>query len=116
MKTRIIGAIVALIVAAVGAFLLISYVRGADARAAQGAELTSVFIVQETIPRGTTGETVKDFVRVDTVPERNVADGDVTDLEELAGLVSDADILPGEQLLSARFVNPLELAAQGEVP
>lgn len=116
MKTRIIGAIVALIVAAVGAFLLITYVRGADARAAEGAELTNVFIVQETIPRGTAGEAVQDFVRVDTVPERNVAEGDVTDLAELAGLVSDTEILPGEQLLSARFVNPLELAAQGDVP
>ncbi|KRC61910.1 hypothetical protein ASE14_14090 [Agromyces sp. Root81] len=116
MKTRIIGAVVAVIIAAVGAFLLISYVRGADARAAEGAELTEVYIVQETIPRGTAGETVKDFVKLDTLPERNVAADNVTNLDDLAGLVSDADILSGEQLQSARFVNPLELAAQGDVP
>lgn len=116
MKTRIIGAIVALILAIAGAFVLVTYVRGADARAAEGAELAEVYVVQATIPEGTPGESVEELVRVDTVPERNLADGYVTDLEELAGLVADTDILPGEQLLAARFVDPDDLAARGDVP
>ncbi len=116
MKTRIIGAIVALMLAGVGAFVLIAYVRGADARAADGAEPTDVYIVEEAIPEGTAGDGVEDFVKIDSVPQRNVAVGAVTDLEELAGLVTDASILPGEQLLEARFIDPLELAARGDVP
>ena len=115
MKTRIIGAVVALILAALGAFVLVTYVRGADARAAEGTELSDVYIVQEAIPKGTPGESVEEFVKVDTVPQRNLAEGYVTDLEDLAGLVSDAEILPGEQLLEARFVDPEELAARGDV-
>ena len=116
MKTRIIGAFVALILAVGGAFALIVYVRGADARAADGAETTEIFIVQETIPEGTAGDGVAEFVKLDSVPVRNVAEGTVTDLDEIAGLVADADLLPGEQLLEARFIDPLELAARGEVP
>ena len=116
MKTRIIGAIAALVLAVVGAFALITYVRGADARAAEGAELTEVYIVQETIPEGTAGEGVAEFVKLDSIPERNVAEGTVTSLEDIGGLVSDADLLPGEQLLEARFIDPLELAARGDVP
>ena len=115
MKTRIIGAIVALVLAIVGAFSLITYVRGADARAATGAELAEVYVVQETIPKGATGESVAEFVELDSVPERNVAEGAVTDLGELEGLVADADLLQGEQLLEARFIDPLELAARGDV-
>jgi Flp pilus assembly protein CpaB len=115
MKTRIIGAIVALILAAVGAFVLVTYVRGADARAAEGAELSDVYIVQESIPEGTTGESVEEYVRVGTVPQRNLVDGYVTDLADLAGLVADAEILPGEQLVEARFIDPAELAARGDV-
>lgn len=115
MKTRIIGAIVALILAAVGAFVLVTYVRGADARAADGAELSDVYIVQESIPKGTTGESVEEYVKVDTVPQRNLVDGYVTDLADLAGLVADAEILPGEQLAEARFIDPAELAARGDV-
>lgn len=116
MKTRIIGAIVALILAVVGAFVLVTYVRGADARAAEGAELSDVYIVDELIPEGTAGESVEEFVRVDSVPKRNLVDGVVTDLADLTGLVADADLLPGEQLLADRFVDPAELAARGDVP
>ena len=116
MKTRIIGAIVALMLAGLGAFVLIAYVRGADARAADGATTTDVYIVAEEIPEGTSGDGISDFVKVDSVPQRNVATGAVTDLADLAGLVSDATILPGEQLLEARFIDPLELAARGDVP
>jgi pilus assembly protein CpaB len=116
MKTRIIGAIVALILAALGAFVLVTYVRGADARAAEGAELAEVFIVQEAIPEGTPGESLEELVKVDTVPSRNLVEGHVTDLADLAGLVADAEILPGEQLTEARFIDPAELAARGDVP
>ncbi|GGI44790.1 pilus assembly protein CpaB [Agromyces flavus] len=116
MKTRIIGAIVALILAVAGAFVLVTYVRGADARAAEGAELAEVYIVQEPIAEGTAGESIEELVRVDTIPQRNLAEGYVTDLEELAGLVAATDILPGEQLLTARFVDPADLAARGDVP
>ncbi|RZS68636.1 pilus assembly protein CpaB [Agromyces ramosus] len=115
MKTRIIGAIVALILAAIGAFILVTYVRGADARAAEGAELTDVYVVQEEIPEGTPGESVAEFVKLDSMPTRNVAEGVVTDLDDLGGLVVDAPILPGEQLLEARFIDPAELAARGDV-
>lgn len=116
MKTRIIGAIVALVLAAVGAFVLVTYVRGADARASEGAELVDAYIVEEPIPEGTPGETIGEFVRVDQIPQRNLAGDNVTDLDELAGLVADAVILPGEQLLSARFIDPAALAARGDVP
>lgn len=116
MKTRIIGAIVALILAAVGAVVLVTYVRGADARAADGAELTDVYIVEEPIPEGTPGDAVGDFVKIDTVPQRNLVDGAVDDLADLVGLVAAADILPGEQLAEARFLDPAELAARGDTP
>jgi Flp pilus assembly protein CpaB len=116
MKTRIIGAILALVLAVVGAFVLVTYVRGADARAAEGAELTDVYIVDAEVPQGTAGDGIQEFVRLDQVPERNVNEDRVTDLADLDGLVALADILPGEQLLTSRFAEPAVLAAQGEVP
>ncbi|MGR2752121.1 Flp pilus assembly protein CpaB [Agromyces arachidis] len=116
MKTRIIGAILALVLAVVGAFVLVTYVRGADVRAAEGAELEDVFIVDEEIPQGTSGDQVQEFVRVDQVPARNLNEDRVTELADLEGLVALAPVLPGEQLLNSRFADPAVLAAQGEVP
>lgn len=115
MKTRIIGATLALVLAVAGAFVLITYVRGADARAADGAELTEVYIATETIPEGTPGESLSELVEVDTVPLRNLAEDHVSDLADLEGLVASAEILSGEQLLNGRFVDPAELAAAGDV-
>lgn len=116
MKTRIIGAIAALVIAVVGAFFLISYVSASDARASAGAELTKVYVVDEVIPAGTAGEDVSEYIRVDTVLQRNLAGDNVSDLAELEGLVASSQILPGEQLLVARFADPAELGAQGDVP
>ena len=116
MKTRIIGAILALVLAVVGAFVLVTYVRGSDARAAEGAELADVYIVDVEVPQGAPGETIQDFVRVDQMPARNLNEDRVTDLEDLEGLVSLSSILPGEQLLLSRFAEPAVLAAQGEIP
>ena len=115
MKTRILGAIVALVIAAVGAYLLVTYVQSADARAADGATLSEVYLVEQEIPEGTPGEAVSEFVGVATVPQRNLVDGYITDLADLGGLVATAAILPGEQLASARFADPANLAASGEV-
>lgn len=115
MKTRIIGAILALALAVVGAFVLITYVTGADARAAEGAELEKVYVVETEIPQGTAGESVEEFVRVDEIPARNLNEDRVTDLADLVGLEARDPILPGEQLLAARFAEPEVIAAQGEV-
>jgi Flp pilus assembly protein CpaB len=115
MKTRIIGALAALVLAVVGAFFLVTYVRGADARAAEGAELVDVYVVRDTIPEGTPGESINDLVRLDTVPARNLAQGTVTDLTDLTGLVANEELMPGEQLLEARFVDPATLIAEGDV-
>lgn len=115
MKTRIIGAILALVLAVLGAFVLVNYVRGADARAADGAERAEVFIVETEIPSGTPGDRIAEYVTVDTMPVRNIAEGAVDDLAVLEGTVADAVILPGEQLLEARFVDPAVRAAQGTV-
>ena len=117
MKTRIIGAIVALILAAVGAFVLVTYVRGADARAAEGAELADVYIVQEAIPEGTPAS--QSASSSSSIPFPSATSPRVrspTSDRASTGLVADAELLPGEQLLSARFIDPAELAARGDVP
>lgn len=116
MKTRIIGAILALVLAVIGAVVLVTYVRGADARAAEGAELEDVYIVEAEIPQGTRGEEVQEFITVDQVPKRNANEDRVTELADLEGLVALSAVLPGEQLLNSRFAEPAVLAAQGEIP
>jgi Flp pilus assembly protein CpaB len=116
MKTRIIGAIVALVLAIVGTVVLVGYVRGADQRAAEGAEFVDVYVVDEVIAEGTPAGAIEEFISRTELPAISVAEDRVTDLADLEGLVAAAELLPGDQLREGRFLDPAVLAAQGDVP
>ena len=113
---RLLAALAALLLAAVGTVVLLAYVRGADERALEGVESIEVLVVDEFVPAGTPGDELADRVRTTLVPAKTAVDGRVTDLRQLDGLVADVDLQPGEQLLAARFTDPAERGAPGTVP
>ncbi len=113
MTTRIIAVILAAVLAVVGAVLLISYVRGADERAFDGAKLTEVLIVKDEIPAGTSGSELGTTVDTKSIPTAFVAEGAVTDVSALRGLVAAVSLEPGEQVLASRFVEPDQFGAGG---
>ena len=115
MTRRIIAATAAVLLAVLGAVLLVGYVGDADARARAGEELVDVLVVDSEVAGGTSADALGGSVSVEQVPERLLADGAVTDLAELAGQVSTASLLPGEQLVAGRFASPASLAPAGTV-
>ena len=112
---RLLAALAALLLAAVGAVVLVAYVRGADARALEGVETVEVLVVDEVIPAGTAGDQLTDLVRTELVPAKVALDGRVTELGQLSGRVASVDLLVGEQLLAGRFARPDDLQAPGTV-
>ncbi|HWU48077.1 MAG TPA: RcpC/CpaB family pilus assembly protein [Humibacter sp.] len=114
---RIIGAIVAVILAVGGGLALFLYTQGADARAAAGQTLQSVYVLTDDIPKGTTGAAVKDHLQIERLPRIAIQPDIVTDLTSVSGLVANADLLKGDQLVKPRFSDPKSLAAStGAVP
>lgn len=120
MKVRIFAAAAAVVLAIIGATVLTNYVKGADQRALQGAQAVQVFTVQAPIPAGTAAEKLPQLTIQQSIPANAVAVGAVTDLAQLAGKVPSTDLVPGEQLLSSRFVDPTDLKnenqGQAQVP
>ena len=104
MKTRLLGGIAALIVAIIGTVLLVSYVQNADKRALSGTETDSIYVVQKTIPAGTTADKIASMVTKKQVPKLALADNSVKDLATLGSKVTSVTLEPGEQLLSTRMV------------
>ncbi len=115
---RAMGIIAAVAVAALGTLLLVGYVRGAEDRALAGEELAEVLVVDLPIAQGTPASTLTQFVRLEQVPMKVRAEGGIADLATLADLVAATDLLPGEQLLTSRFVTAesLERNARIEIP
>jgi pilus assembly protein CpaB len=110
MKRRVIAAIAAILLAGVGAVVLLGYVGHADQRALAGMQTVSVFMVTAPIPEGTSADALAKLVHLKEMPVMAVAAGAVSDLSTISGQVATTDLQPGEQLLASRFVDPASLA------
>lgn len=116
MSRRIVAAVVAGILALLGAVILISYVNSADERAMAELDPVQVLVVSAPIPQGTPAEQIAESVVIDELPANAVGPGAVTDLGRLNGLVAVTDLRPGEQLLSGRFASPQSQVEFGGIP
>lgn len=103
MQRRILAAVAAFVLAAVGAVLLIGYVGGADERARASEETVPVLVAGAAIPAGTPADQLDGKVSLVDVPARLVVADGLTDLVELGDTPTAAAMLPGDQVSAARF-------------
>lgn len=115
MNRRIVASLVAVALALVGTVVLVSYVRGADARALAGVETTTVLVVTRPVPEGTPAAELDGSVRLEQVPNKVVPAGTVSDLADLGDRVVAVDLQPGEQLLASRFSDRSSLLPPGTI-
>jgi pilus assembly protein CpaB len=113
VNRRIVGLIVALLLAVVGTFSIVAYVHGANARALDGQETVDVLVVRKTIPAGTAADKLGSRVTLESVVKKVEADGAISDVKELKGKVASATLVPGEQLVRARFTDASTYRATG---
>lgn len=100
----------AILLAAVGTWILVQYVSTADDRAREGQELVEVLVVEAPIPAGTPVVEATRSIETVEFPRDRVADDALQSLDSVRGLVTAIDLFPGEQVLASRFVDALELA------
>lgn len=112
MNRRFLALGASVVLATLGTFVLLSYVRGAEERAIAGEETVDVLVVAEPVRRGAQAAELADSVETLQVPAKVQVNGSVTSLEQLEGLVAAVDLVPGEQLLTSRFVGAETLQIQ----
>jgi pilus assembly protein CpaB len=115
VRRRLLAALAALVLAAVGALVLVAYARGADQRAMAGTTTVQVLVVAKPVPEGTPAAALPDLVRTELLPAKAATPGRVHSLRDLAGQVAAVDLQPGEQLLASRFAAPSSLRTPGTV-
>lgn len=115
MNRRSTGVLIALLLAALGTFIIVRYVGSAEDRALAGQEVVEVLLVSETVPAGAPAESLTTKVELAKIPAKAQAPGSVVELAELEGLVTSVELVPGEQVLASRFVTAEELAEEREL-
>jgi Flp pilus assembly protein CpaB len=108
MRRRIIALVAALLLAGVGTFVLIGFVRSAEDRATAGQELVTVYVVATEVELGTHGQDVREFIVAEERPLLTRPANAITDPDSLVGLVANADLFIGEVLVDSRWVPPAE--------
>lgn len=116
MKSRLLAGVVAVLLAIVGAVIVVTYAQGADQRAVRDLNPVGVLVVTKAVPAGSSAETLKAAVALQQLPGTAVAKTALNTLDGSAGKVTSADLVPGEQLVAERLVSPEELKSSGSVP
>jgi len=110
-RRRVLGVALALVLAVVGAVALVSYSKkGHDDNVAAGA-LTNVYVVNKLIPKGSDVAIVTTSVEQEQIPANLVQPGTINP-SDVGDKTAAVDLLPGEQLIGARFVTK----AQSDAP
>jgi pilus assembly protein CpaB len=105
MRRKVVLLVVAVVIAAMGASLVLLYVNGLSDKAQANEDLVNVLTVTETIDRGEEAGAAQSAGKFELtrVPKSSVVSGAVTSVEQMSDQVALAKIYPGEQVLAAKF-------------
>lgn len=116
MNKKLVALLLAGVLAFAGVAAVVVYAQGAEQRAYGEAELTSVLVVTQEVPAGSPATDLTDSVAMTQVPQSVVAEGAVSDLTALGSEVTNAALVPGEQVVAARFGTQAKKADPAAVP
>lgn len=103
-RKRVLAAVMAVLLAAMGIGALVLYANSAQERAFAGRETVSVLRVTERVPVGTKASALDGKVEQVKLPRAAVPEDFVKSLDELGDKPTVATLVPGEVLVDARFV------------
>jgi pilus assembly protein CpaB len=105
VKRRLIGLIVALLLAGIATFAIYQLVTTADERAREQEALAQVFVAQGDILAGTPADQAiaQGLIARDEIPARTVPEGAIGSLDAIDGLVATVQIFDGEIIVAQRF-------------
>ena len=115
MGRKVILLVVAIVIAAVGATLVMLYVQGINSRALADQDPVKVLTVTSTIGVGETVTAAQQAGKLELteMPSASVLDGALTSTASIQDEVALSSIYPGEQILTEKFGNVADAQTSG---
>jgi pilus assembly protein CpaB len=108
MARRSVLLTVAVVIAALGTAMIVLYVQGIDARAAEGQELVEVLTATEVIEAGesvSAAQAAGKFEKVE-VRREDMVDGALSSISSIDDKVATGRVFPQEQIIGQKFGEP----------
>lgn len=119
MRRRGVAITVAVVLAIFGTVGVLAYVNHANARALAGQRAVTVLIAKQLIPVGTSAGNAKQngLLGTETLPAKSVpADAITSVTPDISGLVTNADLQPGQLLLRPMLVTSAQASTGFSIP
>lgn len=118
MKSKVLIAIVAVVLGGVAAFAAFAYLNGVQRAAQAGSTMTDVLVASQDIPRGTLANDLlsSGMAQVTKMPLRYIPSGAISSVTGVTDRVLAVPVTKGEVLTTARFQYPSEAGLSYNVP
>lgn len=107
MRRKLVALLAAFVLATFGTVVLAAYVQSAKNRAEASEATVEILVVTKALTKGSPA--TAQVLKRERIPVRLKAPDAVQNLDDLKGLVTQADLLPGDQLLRGRFASPADV-------
>ena len=109
--------VAAIVIAAIAAVAIYSYLNTVQDRAYHNARLVTVYRVSKDVKKGLPGEQAVDggFVKKDEIPEKFRPGTALTDIGTIRGKVAISNLSAGQVVVEGMFVEPRVAQAKGRV-
>jgi len=115
MNKRILAVVATIVLAIAGVTALLLYASKAEERAFDGADMVEVLRVAKDVPAEASTQDVEGAVELVKLPAAAVPDGALSSLDDVAGQVTLAPLVPGDLLVPAKFAEAGKVA-KGDLP
>ena len=108
MSRRTVALIASVVLAAIAAVALISYVRHVESSTTDKKQPVTVLVAKDTIPQGTSAEDAssKGLFVTEAIPKAFVPPSAVGSVDQIKGQVSQVTIVKGETIVASRWGAP----------
>jgi len=111
-QRRTLILVAAIAIGAFSSFLVWNYVNGVQDEAYDNAEQVPVYLVKQTVARGTDGRTANAYIAKENMPRKFKPGNAITSPDDIAGKVARNDLVPNQVVVTDMFVDASDPSAR----
>ncbi len=111
-QRRTLILVAAIAIGALASFLVWNYVNNVEDTALSDAAQVPVYLVKQTVPKGTPGLQAQAYIAKENIPRKFKPANAITDIADISGKVAVNDLVPNQVVVSDMFVDASDPSAQ----